>query len=251
MLGMVDRFQSYVVASSLIWWWSKIQWMRRTRIGFTRQIILHVWRNRAIPCLRVVVKRLQVNIIFIVLFMDSLWIVHQLHIVNTHHLLANWRVHLLIVTGSRKVFSSALRNDLLVVFWVRQAVYWATSSDIFGPYLYAVSIGRIPQIIVANVVSLRKSIFHPGLITISIVFVGALVSWMVVEAGVLARVCSLEGTLIGLLNAILAFPLASLTISEITLLSKLGFIIEIFLYRKSSLIFRLFNSAFGVNGREV
>jgi len=74
---------------------------------------------------------------------------------------------------------------------------------------------------------------------------------MVVEAGVLARVCSLEGALIGLLDAILAFPLASLTVSEITLFSKLGFIIEIFLYLKSPLIFRLFNSAFSINGREV
>ena len=190
------------------------------------------------------------NIHFIVLFVNSLWIVHELQVVNTHHLCANWR--LLIVTGSRKVFSSALRNNLLVVFWVRQAVNRATSSDIFGSYLYAGSIRRIPQIIVADIVSLRKSIFHPGLITVSIVFVGALVSWMVVEAGVLTRVCSLKGALIGLLDAtLLAFPLASLTISEITLFSKLGFIIEIFLYLESSRVFRLFNSPFSINGREV
>ena len=75
---------------------------------------------------------------------------------------------------------------------------------------------------------------------------------MVVEAGVLTRVCSLIGTLIGLLDAaLLAFPLASLTISEVTLLSKLGLFIEIFLYLDSSLIFRLFNSAFSINGRKV
>ena len=75
---------------------------------------------------------------------------------------------------------------------------------------------------------------------------------MVVEAGVLTRVCSLKGALIGLLDAtLLAFPLASLTISEITLFSKLGFIIEIFLYLESSLVFRLFNSPFSINGREV
>lgn len=190
------------------------------------------------------------NIIFIVLFVNSLWIVHELQVVNTHHLSANWR--LLIITCSRKVFPSALRNNLLVVFWVRQAVNRATPSDIFGSYLYAGSIRRIPQIIVADIVSLRKSIFHPGLITVSIVFVGALVSWMVVEAGVLTRVSSLKGTLIGLLDAtLLAFPLASLTISEITLFSKLGFIIEIFLYLESSLVFRLFNSPFSINGRKV
>ena len=64
---MVDYFQSNIVASPLIWRWSKVY-----RVGCAASSLVphHSGRHRTVPGVGVVVEGLQMHIFLIILFVD-------------------------------------------------------------------------------------------------------------------------------------------------------------------------------------
>lgn len=250
---MVDRLQSYLVTTSLIWRWREIKWMRCPccrRTQMTLSIILSRRRYRTVASLRIMVQWLQMHVHFILLECLTVIKVMLLLFSVGNHLMCS-RTVMVIAARVRQVLSPPLWNTLITIlrFLIRQTIYRASTCHILFTYLYAGASWRISKVVMANIIALAEALIHPTLVASAHILIAILIiCWMIVHV---VKACFRSGGLMCIVSWTITILLRFL-LFEITLLSKLAFVVDVirFLDVKLSFIFRLFDTWLGIDGRE-
>lgn len=145
--------------------------------------ILVAWRwHWTIPRVRIMVQGLQVHIHFILV--KSLAIIKVMHMVTVSVYLLSDRVIVVVAASISQIFSPALRNALISVdgLLICQTIHWAVTCHILFPDLNACTGWGVPEVVVADVVTLTEALVYPWLVATSHILVTILiVSWVIVH----------------------------------------------------------------------